>query len=144
MSGTRPGTITLGITIPPAHGTATLTNTGVVTYQPEANFNGSDRLVVTVVVSFTDNNSPALLLGTVLIAITVRPVNHAPAPTAPGISTPQNTPGTSQVSANDPDVGQMQTFRVSIPPANGIATVGQRAGHVHARARVQRLRTALS
>ena len=50
VSGTRPGTITLGITVPPEHGTATLTNTGVVTYQPVANFNGSDRLVVTVVV----------------------------------------------------------------------------------------------
>ena len=74
VSGTRPGTITLGLTIPPAHGTATLTNTGVVTYQPVANFNGSDRLVVTVVVLFTDNNFPALLLGTVLIPITVRPV----------------------------------------------------------------------
>ena len=123
VSGTRPGSITLGITVPPANGTATLSNTGVVTYQPVANFNGSDRLVVTVVVSFSDNNSPALLLGTVLISITVRPVNHAPAPTALGISTPQNTPGTSQVSANDPDVGQVQTFRVSPLPARGFATV---------------------
>jgi hypothetical protein len=123
VSGTRPGAISLGITVPPAHGTATLSNTGVVTYQPVANFNGSDRLVVTVVVSFTDNNSPALLLGTVLIPITVRPVNHAPAPTALGISTPQNTPGTSQISANDPDADQVQTFSVTTPPGHGVATV---------------------
>jgi hypothetical protein len=123
VSGTRPGAISLGITVPPAHGTATLSNTGVVTYQPIANFNGSDRLVVTVVVSFTDNNSPALLLGTVLIPITVRPVNHAPVPTALGISTPQHTPGTSQISANDPDAGQVQTFSVSTLPAHGVATV---------------------
>ena len=123
VSGTRPGTIALGITIPPAHGTATLTNTGVVTYQPVANFNGSDRLVVTVVVSFTDNSSPALLLGTVPIPITVQPVNDAPAPTAPGISTPQNTPVTSQISANDSDAGQTPTFSISPPPTHGTATV---------------------
>ena len=84
VSSPRPGTITLGITTPPAHGIATLTNTGVVTYQPAANFNGSDRLVVTVVVSFTDNNSPALLLGTVSISIVVLPVNDAPVLTSPG------------------------------------------------------------
>jgi hypothetical protein len=84
VSGPRPGIITLGITIPPAHGIATLTNTRVVTYHPAANFNGSDRLVVTVVVSFTDNNSPALLLGTVPIPIIVLPVNDAPVLTSPG------------------------------------------------------------
>jgi VCBS repeat-containing protein len=123
ISGTRPASISLGITIPPAHGTATLTNTGVVTYRPVANFNGSDRLVVTVVVSFTDNNSPSLLLGTVQIPVTVRPVNHAPAPTAPGIGIPQNTTGTSQISTNDPDAGQTLAFSVSTPPAHGTATI---------------------
>jgi hypothetical protein len=123
INGTRPASLTLGITIPPAHGTATLTNTGVVTYRPVTNFNGSDRLVVTVVVSFTDNNSPSLLLGTVVIPITVRPVNHAPAPTALGIRTPQNTPGTTQISANDPDAGQTPMFSVSTPPAHGVATI---------------------
>ena len=215
VSGTRPGAIALGITVPPAHGTATLTNTGVVTYQPVTHFNGSDRLVVTVVVSFTDNNSPALLLGTVPVSIIVRPVNdapvvmspgdqisqegttvalnisasdvegdtlsfsaiklppglsintttgivsgtiangaavgspyrvivtvsdglastslaflwtvlqgnRAPAPMALAISTPQNTPGSSQISANDPDIGQTQAFSVSTPPAHGFATV---------------------
>jgi hypothetical protein len=123
VSGPRQGTSTLSITVPPIHGTATLSNTGVVTYQPVANFNGSDRLVVTVVASFADNNPPALLLGTVLIPITVQPVNDAPTLTAPAISTPQNTPGTSQMSVNDLEVGQVSTFRVSTLPGHGVATV---------------------
>ena len=70
----------MGITIPPAHGTADLTNAGVVTYRPNAHFSGSDRLVVTVVVSFTDSSSPALLLGTVPINITVNPSPLFPLP----------------------------------------------------------------
>ena len=44
-------------------------------------------------------------------------------PTAPSITTLQNTPGTSTVSPNDPDAGQTQTFSISTPPANGTATV---------------------
>jgi hypothetical protein len=130
VSGVWPGTIVLGITIPPAHGTATLTNTGVLTYQPEANFTGSDRLVVTVVVRFTDNDSPALLLGTVPIDITMRPAppspaapNTAPTPTAPAINILPNTPGTSQISANAPDVGDILTFTATKLPAHGTASV---------------------
>ena len=123
VSGTRPGTITLGITVPPARGTASLTSAGAVTYQPAGNFNGSDSLVVTVVATFSDNSSPALLLGTVPISIIVQPVGDVPMPTGPSINTSLNTPGTVQIGVNDPDVGQTQTFSISIPPANGIATV---------------------
>ena len=123
LSGTRPGTTTLSITIPPAHGTASLTSAGLVTYQPAANFNGSDSLVVTVIAIFTDNNSPALLLGTVPVSVIVQPVGDPPVPTGPSINTSQNTPGTIQIGVTDPDAGQTQTFSISIPPANGTATV---------------------
>ena len=123
VSGTRPGTITLGLTVPPARGTASLTSAGAVTYQPAGNFNGSDSLVVTVVATFSDNSSPALLLGTVPISIIVQPVGDVPMPTGPSINTSLNTPGTVQISVNDPDVGQTQTFSISTPPANGTATV---------------------
>ena len=123
VSGTRPGTTTLGITIPPVRGTASLTSAGLLTYQPEGNFNGSDSLVVTAIVIFTDDNSPPLLLGTVPIAIIVQPVGDPPVPMGPSINTSQNTPGTIQIGVNDPDAGQTQTFSISIPPANGTATV---------------------
>ena len=123
VSGTRPGTTTLGITIPPARGTASLTSAGLLTYQPVGNFNGPDSLVVTAIVIFTDDNSPALLLGTVPISIIVQPVGDPPVPTGPSINTSLNTPGTIQIGVNDPDAGQTQTFSISIPPANGTATV---------------------
>ena len=123
VSGTRPGTTTLGITIPPARGTASLTSAGLLTYQPAGNFNGPDSLVVTAIVIFTDDNSPALLLGTVPISIIVQAVGDPPVPTGPSINTSQNTPATIQIGVNDPDAGQTQTFSISIPPANGTATV---------------------
>ena len=124
VSGTRPGTVTLGITIPPAHGTATLTSTGTLTYQPMANFNGSDRLVVTVVVSFTDNNSPALLLGTVPVPITVRPVNDAPVLTSPGHQTsPEGATVALNIVASDVDGDPLSFSALNLPPGlsiNGI------------------------
>jgi len=124
VSGTRPGTTTLGITIPPAHGTATLTNTGVVTYQPVANFNSNDRLVVTAVVIFTDNNSPALLLGTVPILITVLPVNDAPVLTSPGNQTSQEGATVAlNIVASDGDGDPLSFSATNLPPGLSINVV---------------------
>jgi len=74
LTGNRPGTISFALTTPPAHGTTTVTGAGLVTYQPAPDFNGSDLMVVTVIVLFTDNNVPLLVLGTVPINIAVQPV----------------------------------------------------------------------
>src|SRR5262245_2125014 len=124
VSGTRPGTVALGLTIPPAHGTATLTSTGILTYQPVANFNGNDRLVVTVVVSFTDNNSPALLLGTVPVLITVRSGNDAPVLTSPGNQTsPEGATVALNIVASDGDGDPLSFSALNLPPGlsiNGI------------------------
>ena len=94
----------------------------MATYTPAPGFSGADSFVVTV----TDNGTPPLS-GTVTIPVTVQvlpqPPNRPPMPTAPGITTPQNTLGTSTVSPNDPDAGQIQTFSISTPPANGTVTV---------------------
>jgi hypothetical protein len=124
VSGPRPGIITLGVTIPPAHGIATLTHTGVVTYQPMANFNGSDRLVVTVVVSFTDNNSPALLLGTVLIPIIVLPVNDVPVLTSPGNQTSQEGATVAlNIVASDVDGASLSFSATNLPPGLSINVI---------------------
>lgn len=50
-------------------------------------------------------------------------VNTAPAPTAPAIETVEDTPGSSQISVNDPDTGQTHTFTIITPPGGGTATV---------------------
>ena len=121
VSGARPGSIAMGITIPPAHGTATLTNTGVVTYKPTAHFNGSDRLVVTVVASFTDNNAPALLLGTLPVSITVRPVNDSPVVANPeNQTTLEGTAVSLPIVAQDADGDQLTFSATGLPPGLSI------------------------
>jgi glucose/arabinose dehydrogenase len=59
-------THTFALTTVPAHGSATVTATGLVTYTPTADFTGTDSLVVTV----TDTGMPALS-GTVTISVRV-------------------------------------------------------------------------
>lgn len=76
----RPVGLTFRITRRPAQGTATVDGTGLVTYQPATDFNGSDRLVVTAIASFTDGRAPATLLGTVRVFITVQPVDDVAEP----------------------------------------------------------------
>ena len=109
-------THTYAITTAPANGIATVNATGLVSYTPNANYNGADTLTVTV----TD---AATATGTVAIPITVAAVNDVPAPTAPVITTSNNTKGKSQVTHNDPDAGDTHTYAVTTAPANGTAVV---------------------
>jgi len=103
----------------PAHGTAIVNRSGLVTYIPDTGFTGTDSIVVTV----SDNGNPSKT-GTVTIAVTVAaPPNTAPAPTAPAIRTTQNTPGTSRINPNDSDVGETFTFAITTRPAHGTASV---------------------
>jgi Putative Ig domain/Cohesin domain len=133
VSGTRSGNLTLSLTILPANGTATLdTNTGVVTYTPVRDFNGSDRMVVTVVVTFTDNNTPALLLGTVSIPITVRPVQDAPGLLSPGNQVSQEgATVTLSIFARDADGDVLSFSATNLPPGLSInATTGIISGTI--------------
>lgn len=55
--------------------------------------------------------------------ITVNNVNEVPVPTAPVISTNEDTPGTSQIAPNDPDAGSAFTYLVTAQGSKGNATV---------------------
>ncbi|WP_179131217.1 Ig-like domain-containing protein [Candidatus Entotheonella palauensis] len=50
------------------------------------------------------------------------PSNNPPQPTAPPITTTEGEPGTTQISVNDPDAGQVHLFELTTPPLNGIVT----------------------
>lgn len=76
LAGSRSGGLTFVITESPAHGTAMVNNTGLVTYRPGAQFSGSDHLVVLVIATFTDGNTPPVTLGSVPIDITVTLINE--------------------------------------------------------------------
>ncbi len=91
---------TFAITTFPAHGTAIVSTSGIVTYNPTPGFtNGSDSLTVTV----TDDGSPRMA-GTVTIPIAVSgPVlNLPPSGTAPKIFTVVDTSGKTQIAVTDP------------------------------------------
>ncbi|MBI5756002.1 MAG: hypothetical protein HZA12_03675, partial [Nitrospirae bacterium] len=107
-------THTYAIPTNPTNGSATVNPTGgVATYTPNPNFNGSDSFVVRV----TDNGG---LYGDVTIKVTVNPVNDPPAPTSTPnpIITNKNTSATSQVSPNDPDLGDTHTYAIPTNPTN--------------------------
>jgi len=81
-------------------------------------------------VTVTDNGTPPFPAQSPLRHGHAAP-NQPPVPTAPAITTSQNTAGTSQVSANDPDTGQTATFNVSTAPAHGTAISQPVVGHLH-------------
>lgn len=75
-----------------------------------------------VTVRTTDSGTGPLTFDKVF-AITVNNVNEAPVPTAPAISTNEDTDGTSQIAPNDPDAGDSHTYAVTGPGTNGTAVV---------------------
>jgi len=109
-------THTYTVTTAPANGGVVVDAAGRATYTPNLNFNGADSFTVKV----TDNGtSPPNLFASVTINVTINAVNDAPAPTAPTITTNEDTAGTSQVTHNDPDVGDTHAYTVTTAPANG-------------------------
>jgi len=119
--GGRPSVTNFAVTIPPAHGTATVDNNGLITYTPAANFSGKDQFVVTVTVRFTDGNLPSAQLGTVVVPLTVLPVNDPPVVPSPGNqSTFEGTPVSLLINASDPEGDTLTFSAVSLPPGLSI------------------------
>jgi len=117
LTGNRPGQLTFTITGLPAHGTAVVDAIGLVTYRPAADFHGSDHLVVAVTATFSDGNSPSVLLETVAMAITVRSVNDTPVITSPGDqTTPEGTVVSLPVAAQDVEGEQLTFSATGLPP----------------------------
>lgn len=86
------------ITNPPANGTAEVDNSGLITYTPNDDFNGTDSLAYSV--NSNDNTGTA----TATITITVTDINDAPTATDDSGSTLVNTPLSIDVLANDTDI----------------------------------------
>ena len=80
----------------PAHGTAVVADAGEVVYTPEPDFNGSDRFTYTV-------GDGSGLTAQAVVEVTVLPVNDAPLPVDDAAETPEDTPVTIAVLANDRD-----------------------------------------
>jgi VCBS repeat-containing protein len=119
-------THTYSITTAPAHGSASVSPTGLVSYTPAANYNGQDSMVVRV----TDQSSA---FGQVTIAIAVTAVNDPPMAANDSATTPQASPITINVLANDSDAdGTLvpSTVTLATLPASGSATVNATTGAI--------------
>ena len=107
------------IVTPPANGTITAVNPdGSVDYLPDPDFSGGDSFTYTVL----DNDGAVSNVATVVV--TVNSVNDAPAGVDDASSTPEDTPVTVDVVANDtdPDGDPLSVASVAQPP-NGTVVI---------------------
>ena len=112
-------TITWSVGSAATNGVATVSGTGlsqVVSYAPNADFNGTDSFVV----SITDGS----LTDTITVNVTVNAANDAPAitETTAAITTDEDTSGTVTLNATDID-GDTINWSVGSAATNGVATV---------------------
>jgi large repetitive protein len=98
------------------NGTVTIGAGGVLTYTPNANFNGTDT--ITYVIS--DGNGGT---STAAVRVTVNPVNDAPVAVNDTATTNEDTPVTIGVLANDTDIdGDPLTVTAATSP-NGTVVI---------------------
>ncbi len=125
-SSLNPASVT--VASQPAHGTTSVnTGTGVITYTPAANYNGSDSFTYTVGDTHGGTSSAAT------VTVTVNAVNDNPVAVADVDSTPEDTAVSIDVVANDTDVdtgdsADADTITLATQPAHGTAQVS--AGEV--------------
>ena len=101
------------------HGTLSLAN-GIVTYTPEANFNGAASFEYQVCDNGNTNGSPDSKCATGVVNVTVNPVNDAPSANSQSVTTNSNTPVAVTLSGNDLETATADlVFEVTVSPAHG-------------------------
>ena len=111
-------TLTYGIASQASNGTAAVGQSGAMTYNPTANFNGVDSFVVAI-----DDGKGGLVEE--IVSVTVSPVNDAPiAISTLAISGPSNTTLSAVVGATDID-GDVLSYTVTATPEHGAVTVNE-------------------
>ena len=112
----------------PTHGTLTInTTTGAVVYSPNLNYNGNDSFTYQV------KDAAGALSNTATVAIVIQPVNDAPIANADFATTPEETPVSIPVLANDTDVDSSldpASLLVVTAPLNGQAVVQPSTGMI--------------
>jgi len=99
------------IAAPPANGTVVVNVDGTFTYTPNANFSGNDSFTVRI----SDTNGGSI---TLIVPVTITPVNDNPLISAPAITTPEDTAVNGSITFSDAD-GDSLTITLTSPPANG-------------------------
>jgi hypothetical protein len=111
----------------PLHGATEVDpDTGAITYSPAAGFRGLDSCVYEV-------RDAAGQAATATVRIEVRPTSHPPRATADAAETPEDTPVTIDVAANDTDPdGDLDpgSVRILVQPLHGGAVVVPETGQI--------------
>ena len=74
---------------------------GIVTYTPDANFNGAASFEYQVCDNGNTNGSPDPQCATGVVNVTVNPVNDAPSANSQAVTTNSNTPVAITLTGND-------------------------------------------
>ena len=122
---------TLAVVVAPVNGiTSVDTSTGIITYTPNADFNGTDSFDYRI---FDDGSPAPALSSTGTVVVTVNAVNDAPRLTDDTATTNEDTAVTVSVLSNDTDVdGNMLPASVAVTsgPSNGAVTVNAATGAI--------------
>jgi cyclophilin family peptidyl-prolyl cis-trans isomerase len=96
--------------------------TGVVKYQPNANYAGNDSFQFAVIDDEKAGSPVSLTSDSATVSITMTPVNNAPSGTPQTIAVQQNTAQAIQLAAadNDPEVVQTLTYEIVDGPLHGV------------------------
>src|SRR5207247_772384 len=109
--------LTISAVTQPAHGAAAINADGTVAYTPAANYNGPDR-------SAERRGDRHGSTRTATAAVTVAPVNDAPAARDDSAANDEDNAVTIAVLANDSDVdGDSLTISAVTQPAHGAAAI---------------------
>lgn len=109
-----PSPYSYSITSAPTRGTATISR-GVVTYTPNADWNGSDSF------RYTASDSAGATSGEGTVTINVSAVNDAPVAPDQTVEAVAGTPKRVKVSATDVDSSSL-SYRITTNPTNGVAS----------------------
>ncbi|PKO85746.1 MAG: hypothetical protein CVU18_18560, partial [Betaproteobacteria bacterium HGW-Betaproteobacteria-12] len=116
--------VAAGDTVAVANGTATLNVDGTITFTPAANYHGPASFTYTA----TDGRTPV----SADVNVTVGAVNDGPQAVNDSATTPEDTPVTILVRANDSDTdGEPLTVSAFTNPANGTVTLNAQGNLVY-------------
>ncbi|MBA4387913.1 MAG: hypothetical protein C0404_08020 [Verrucomicrobia bacterium] len=104
-------TLTVISAVQPAHGTVSIIGGTNITYQPSANYGGTDSFTYTI-----GDGKAATAVATVLV--TVNGVNDAPSAQAQSVATSENQPVAIKLAATDID-GDSLSYSVVTWPSHG-------------------------
>ncbi|WP_415762878.1 tandem-95 repeat protein, partial (plasmid) [Priestia megaterium] len=107
--------LTFSLQAAPGNGVAVVNADGTFSYQPNANFNGTDQFTVLV-----SDGQGGTAVSTVTVIVT--PVNDAPTVPNYTFSTQEDSPVVGAIVGTDVD-GNPLSYQLQNPPTNGVAVV---------------------